>query len=309
MVLKDTCGRPLLNLRVAVTKKCNLCCSYCHGEGEEKERELYSEEMTAEEIVRIVRVAVHLGIPRVKLTGGEPLMRKDILDIVRGISAISGLADLSMTTNGTMLEAQANELRENGLKRVNISLPTLDGAVFNRLTRGNIDNVIDGVNAAVQARLCPVKLNMLILKGTNDEAVTDMIEFAEKTGTVLQLIELEPLNVSNSFYSLNHQSLDTYESALQQKALRVETRRFMQNRHVYHLPDVTVETVRPIENTEFCLHCSRLRITSDGKLKPCLMRNDNLVDFLCPLRRGASDKELAKLFVAANEKREPFNKN
>ena len=309
MVLKDSCGRPLLNLRVAVTKKCNLRCSYCHGEGEEKEHELYNGEMTAQEIARIVHVAVDLGISRVKLTGGEPLMRKDILDIVRRISAIPGLADLSMTTNGTMLEALANELHESGLKRVNISLPTLDGAIFNKLTGGNIHNVIDGVNAAVQAGLCPVKLNMLILKGTNDEAVAEMIEFAEKTGTVLQLIELEPINMSDSFYHANHQHLDTYENTLKQKALRVETRRFMQNRHVYHLPDVTVETVRPIENTEFCLHCSRLRVTSDGKLKPCLMRNDNLIDFLSPLRKGASDEELAKLFIAANEKREPFNKN
>jgi cyclic pyranopterin phosphate synthase len=136
-----------------------------------------------------------------------------------------------------------------------------------------------------------------------------MIEFATRTGTVLQLIELEPINVSDSFYCANHQSLDLYEEALQQKAIRIKTRRFMQNRHVYYLPSVKVETVRPIENTEFCLHCSRLRVTSDGKLKPCLMRNDNLVDFLTPLRRGASDKELAELFISANQKREPFNKN
>jgi cyclic pyranopterin phosphate synthase len=152
------------------------------------------------------------------------------------------------------------------------------------------------VNAAVEAGLCPVKLNMLILNGINDEAVADMIEFAAKTGTVLQLIELEPVNLADSFYQARHQSLDSYEEALQKKALKVETRRFMQNRRVYCLPDVKVETVRPIENTDFCLHCSRLRITSDGKLKPCLMKNDNLIDFLTPLRKGASDQELAELF-------------
>ena len=309
MVLTDSCGRPLLNLRLAVTKKCNLRCSYCHGEGEEREPEQYNGEMTVEEIVRIVHVAVDLGISRVKLTGGEPLMRKDIVDIVGKISSIPGLKDLSMTTNGVMLEALADELHEAGLKRMNISLPTLDGVVFHKLTGGVIEGAINGVRAAVEAGLCPVKLNMLILKGINDEAVPDMIEFATRTGTVLQLIELEPINVSDSFYCANHQSLDLYEEALQQKAIRIETRRFMQNRHVYYLPGVKVETVRPIENTEFCLHCSRLRVTSDGKLKPCLMRNDNLVDFLTPLRRGASDKELAELFISANQKREPFNKN
>ena len=309
MVLTDSCGRPLLNLRLAVTKKCNLRCSYCHGEGEEREPEQYNGEMTVEEIVRIVHVAVDLGISRVKLTGGEPLMRKDIVNIVGKISSIPGLKDLSMTSNGVMLEALADELHEAGLKRMNISLPTLDGVVFHKLTGGVIEGAINGVRAAVEAGLCPVKLNMLILKGINDEAVPDMIEFATRTGTVLQLIELEPINVSDSFYCANHQSLDLYEEALQQKAIRIETRRFMQNRHVYYLPSVKVETVRPIENTEFCLHCSRLRVTSDGKLKPCLMRNDNLVDFLTPLRRGASDKELAELFVSANQKREPFNKN
>jgi cyclic pyranopterin phosphate synthase len=309
MVLTDNFGRPLLNLRLAVTKKCNLRCSYCHGEGEEREPEQYNGEMTVEEIARIVHVAVDLGISRVKLTGGEPLMRKDIVNIVGKISSIPGLKDVSMTSNGVMLEALADELHEAGLKRMNISLPTLDDAVFHKLTSGAVEGTINGVRAAVEAGLCPVKLNMLILKGINDEAVPDMIKFATRTGTVLQLIELEPLNVSNSFYCANHQSLDLYEEALQKKAIRIETRRFMQNRHVYYLPNVKVETVRPIENTEFCLHCSRLRVTSDGKLKPCLMRNDNLVDFLTPLRRGATDKELVELFISANQNREPFNKN
>ncbi|HUW47673.1 MAG TPA: radical SAM protein, partial [Patescibacteria group bacterium] len=110
MVLTDSWGRPLLNLRLAVTKKCNLRCSYCHGEGEEREPEQYNGEMTVEEIVRIVHVAVGLGISRVKLTGGEPLMRKDIVNIVRKISSIPGLKDLSMTSNGVMLEALADEL-------------------------------------------------------------------------------------------------------------------------------------------------------------------------------------------------------
>jgi cyclic pyranopterin phosphate synthase len=136
-----------------------------------------------------------------------------------------------------------------------------------------------------------------------------MVEFAKETGTILQLIELEPINMNDTFYLANHEPLDRYDEMLKEKALKVETRRFMQNRQVYHLPDVVVEVVRPIENTEFCLHCSRLRITSDGKLKPCLMRNDNLTDILTPLRNGASDEQLAELFKQANQNREPFNRN
>lgn len=309
MVLKDNCGRPLLNLRIAITRKCNLRCSYCHGEGEKNQTRPFDSEMTVDEIVRIARIAVALGMNRMKLTGGEPLMRKDVIDIVKEVAAIPGLTDLSMTTNGTLLEPLADDLHEKGLKRVNISLPTLDKDVFHKLTGGDVQDAIRGITAAVAAGLCPVKLNMLLLKDVNATAVPEMIEFARETETILQLIELEPVNVRDSFYLANHEPLDRYERILKEKAVKVETRRYMQNRRVYHLPDVTVEVVRPIENTEFCLHCSRLRLTSEGKLKPCLMRNDNLIDILKPLRNGANDEELALLYKSANQKREPFNRN
>jgi cyclic pyranopterin phosphate synthase len=309
MVLKDGCGRPLLNLRIAVTKRCDLNCSYCHGEGDESPAGFSQMEMNCDEIVRTVRVAVSLGISRVKLTGGEPLIRKDILEIVRGIASTPGLADLSMTTNGTLLASLAEELHSGGLKRVNISLPTLDADVYHKLTGGRVQQALAGVRAAVRAELCPVKLNMLILKGANDYSVPEMMKFAEETGAILQLIELEPINVSNEFYSTCHKSLDTYEAALRENALKVETRPYMHNRRVYHLPSTKVEVVHPIENTEFCLHCTRLRVTSDGKLKPCLMRNDNLVDIVTPLRKGAMDEQLAELFRLANQKRQPYNKN
>jgi cyclic pyranopterin phosphate synthase len=262
-------------------------------------------EMTADEIVRIAKIAVALGISRVKLTGGEPLMRKDILQIVKGIAAIKGLEELSMTTNGTLLEPLAKELYANGLKRVNINLPTIDGEIYCKLTGGRLENVLRGVKAAVEAGLNPVKLNMLILKGVNDSQVLEMMGFARETGTVLQVIELEPINISSEYYAAYHKPLDEYEAMLKQKALKIEARKYMQNRRIYHLPDVKVEVVHPIENTEFCRHCTRLRVTSDGKLKPCLMRSDNTVDVLTPMRNGANDEELAKLFKLANQRRQP----
>jgi cyclic pyranopterin phosphate synthase len=307
MVLKDRYGRPLFNLRVALTKRCNLRCTYCHGEGEEKFTENSVTEMTVEEIVRIVRIAVGLGISKVKLTGGEPLMRKDIVEIVRGIAAIQGLEDLSMTTNGTLLASLAEELCASGLKRLNINLPTINGKVYEKLNGGRLEDVLEGVKAAIGTGMHPVKLNMLILKGVNDTDVLTMINFARETGTILQLIELEPINISDAYYSAYHKLLDEYEDMLRRKALRIENRRHMQNRRIYHLPDVKVEIVHPIENTEFCKHCTRLRVTSEGKLKPCLMRNDNLVDVLTPMRKGASDEELRELFKLANKKREPYN--
>ncbi len=277
-------------------------------EGEEKNAN-YTEEMTVNEIVCIVKIAVELGVSRVKLTGGEPLMRKDITEIVKGIASLRGLADLSMTTNGVLLASLAEELHANGLKRLNISLPTLDGEVYNKLTGGRLGDVLEGVKTAVKAGFCPVKLNMLILKGANDYTVNEMIEFARETGTILQLIELEPINISDAYYHASHKPLDEYEDMLKQKAVKVETRQYMQSRRIYHLPDVKVEVVHPIENTEFCMYCTRLRVTSDGKLKPCLMRNSNLVDILTPMRNGANDKELIELFELANLRRQPFNKN
>ena len=307
MVLTDNCGRPLLNLRLAVTRRCNLHCQYCHLEGEEIGTD-FSEEMTVDEIIRIVRIAVGLGISRVKLTGGEPLMRKDIQEIVKGIAALPGLKDLSMTTNGTMLAHLAEALYANGLRRINVSLPTLNAEVYDKLCGGRLGDVLEGVKAAVNTGLYPVKLNMLILRDVNDCAVPEMMEFARETGTILQLIELEPINVSEDYYSASHRPLGDYEDMLRQKAVKVETRQYMQSRRIYYLPHVKIEVIHPIENMEFCKNCTRLRVTSDGKLKPCLMRNDNLIDVLTPMRNGASDNELTELFKLANQKRQPYNK-
>jgi cyclic pyranopterin phosphate synthase len=309
MVLKDSCGRPLLNLRISITQRCNLRCDYCHREGEGCCAGGTTKEMTVDEITRVARVAISLDIARIKLTGGEPLMRKDLCGIVKGIAATPGLKDLSMTTNGALLGFQAQELRACGLRRVNISLPTLNAETYHKLTDGRIENALEGVKAAVAAGLYPVKLNMVILNGINVDAVPEMMDFARQTGTILQLIELDPVNVNSNYFSVYHKFLDEHEEMLRQKAVKVETRRFMHNRHIYHLPDVTVEVVHPTENGEFCAHCTRLRVTSDGKLKTCLMRNDNLVDILTPMRRGASDEELKALFMHANQLREPYNKS
>jgi cyclic pyranopterin phosphate synthase len=307
MVLIDKCGRPLLNLRIAITQRCNFRCDYCHKEGEQCYRD-DSEDMKVDEIVRIARIAVTLGISRIKLTGGEPLMRKDLCDIVQGISKIAGLTDLSMTTNGSLLAFEAKKLQKCGLKRVNVSLPTVNPETYHKLTDGTLDYAVDGIKAAVAAGLNPVKLNMVILKGVNVNEVPEMMDFASKTGTILQLIELDPVNVNDEYFSEYHKLLDEYEEMLRQKSDIVENRKFMHNRHVYHLPCVTVEVVHPTENGEFCAHCTRLRVTSDGKLKTCLMRNDNLIDILTPIRNGAEDEELKALIIRANKVRKPYNK-
>ena len=264
--------------------------------------------MSCDEIVRIAKTAVSLGIIRIKLTGGEPLMRQAVCNIVKGIAEIPGLKDLSMTTNGLLLDKLAKPLRAAGLKRVNISLASLNPETYQNLTGGKLENALAGVKAAIQAGFSPVKLNMVVLKGVNVRDVPGMIDFARDMGVILQLIELDPVNVNREYYNKHHRLLNEQEEMLRQRATSIETRRLMHNRLIYHLPDVTVEVVHPTENSDFCMHCTRLRVTSDGKLKPCLMRNDNLTDILSAIRNGADDEELRQLFMKANELREPFNK-
>jgi len=307
VVLVDACGRPTLNLRVSLTQRCNLRCPYCHREGQTPGSGL--REMTAEEVVRIVRVAVGLGINRVKLTGGEPLLRSDIVEIVSGLARIDGLRDLSMTTNGTRLAVLAKPLRIAGLGRVNVNLPSLNEKIYSELNGGDLNDVLNGVGAAVKAGLYPVKLNMLILRGVNEHEIVNMMDFVRKSGVILQLLELEPVNVRDPYYRRYHYPVDSIEEELKKQAADVTVRGDMQSRRVYSLSDgLRVEVVHPIENSEFCARCTRLRVTSDGFLKPCLMVTDNLVDVLTPIRKGISDDDLKELFVTAVKRRQPYYK-
>jgi cyclic pyranopterin phosphate synthase len=303
-MIYDSYNRPVLNLRISVTQQCDKHCPYCHREGETNTSTL----MTVDEIVRTVRIAISLGISRVKLTGGEPLLRKEIVKIVQGIRRLDGLTDLSMTTNGAYMKGLAKDLKKAGLNRVNISLPTLNPNLYNNIMGGNLQDALEGVKAAVEAGMQPVKLNMLVLKNVNDDELDNMIKFAAQTGTILQLIELEPINLSNNYYERYHLSLDKIEQKLETLASETRVRKFMQKRRVYVLPEAKIEVIRPIENTEFCANCTRIRVTSDGKLKPCLMRKDKLMDLLTPMRNGADDEKLKEIFIEAVKRREPYYK-
>jgi cyclic pyranopterin phosphate synthase len=173
---------------------------------------------------------------------------------------------------------------------------------------GNLADALEGVKAAVEAGFHPVKLNMLVLKNVNDSEVDELIKFAEQSGAILQLIELESINLSEAYYRRYHLDLDEVEHKLEKKAVEINVREYMQNRRVYTMPNVRVEVIRPTENTEFCANCTRIRVTSDGKVKPCLMRKNNLTDLLTPLRNGADTEKLKTLFLEAVKKREPYYK-
>lgn len=301
--MRDRYGRPLTSLRVSVTNECNLNCFYCHREG------CLSGDraMTAEEIGDIVRVGVEFGIRKVKLTGGEPLVREDIVDVVSSVAQPS-ITDVSMVTNGTKLARLAKDLAEAGLSRVNISLDTLDPKNYEYITGASkLDQVLDGVDAALDAGFSPVKLNMLVLRGVNDAEVGRMIEYSLSRGTILQLIELLWTPETAEVYEKFHVDLDPIQRELKERASRVETRWLMQARRRYVIDGGEVEIVSPMHNSEFCAFCTRIRLTPDGYLKPCLMRNDNLVDILGPIRSG--NGEAARVaFREAIERREPFYK-
>lgn len=262
--------------------------------------------MTTPEVVRLVKIAVSLGITYVKLTGGEPLLREDIVDIVGRIAKIEGLQDVSITTNGTRLETLAQPLHDAGLKRVNINIASLNAKTYHELNGGNLNDALEGVYAAVKSGLYPVKLNYLLLKGVNEHEVNEMMAFAEKHNIILQLLELEPVNTEASYFKKHYYPLNEIEEALKKKAISVHQRKEMQNRRIYTLPNLKVEVVNSLENSTFCARCARLRLTSNGFLKPCLMVLDNLVDVLTPLRNGADDTELEEYFLEAVKRRKPF---
>ncbi|MBP2030257.1 cyclic pyranopterin phosphate synthase [Methanohalophilus levihalophilus] len=294
--LKDSYGRPVTSLRISITERCNLDCIYCHNEGSEGS----PNEMTPEEVANIVKVGAEYGVRKVKFSGGEPLVREDFEEILK---ALPPLKDVSVTTNAIYLRDRAKSLKEAGLDRVNISLDSLDPECYGKITGRSPDlhrKVLEGIDAAVEAGLTPVKLNMVLLKGVNDDQIDDMLEFTRQyDGTVvLQLIQLMDFNDTSGFQV----DAESIEKMLEEKANEVRVRK-MHRRRKYIIDGAEVEMVRPVDNTEFCASCNRLRVTADGKLKPCLLTNENLVD-----TKGASIEELRELFKEAVQKRVPYNR-
>ena len=290
MALKDPYNRTVTNLRISLTSRCNLRCIYYHAEGEVNPRE----QMSAADIAELMQVGVKFGIKSVKFTGGEPLLRRDLVDIVRSVPP--GV-ESSMTTNGTLLAEKAAALKEAGLARVNVSLDTLRPERYAAITgKDCLADVLAGIDAAVEVGLTPVKLNMVLLEGINEDELDDFMAFVRsKRDLILQVIELMEFNECKF-----HGDVDSVEQELNERATRVVTRR-MHHRKKYCLDGAEVEVVRPLHNTEFCKFCNRLRLTSDGKLKPCLLRSDNLVDI-----QGKHGRELEDAFKEAVSRRKPF---
>jgi len=304
-VVRDKYERPILSLRITLTNRCNVNCLYCHHDGMVKSKD----EMTADELYTICKIAKKIGVRKIRLSGGEPLLKKDIVEIVDKIASL-GFKDISMTTNGILLEKYAQDLKDAGLDRVNVSLDTLNRETFEFITKKDyLEDAKKGILKAVEVGLYPVKINMVIMKDINQNEIDDMFEFCKDNDIVLQLIELiESENCDDDKFSEDyHYNLDDIEKELADIADDVRERKFMQGRKKYYIDGGEIEVVKPVDNAKFCANCSRLRITPDGKIKPCLLRNDNLVELISHVRNGESEEKLEEIFINGINKREPFN--
>ncbi len=299
--MKDKYNRNIDYLRISIIDRCNLRCIYCMPEEGIKNLLPHHEILTYEEILRVVRVAVSLGIFRIRITGGEPLIRKDIVSFIEELSRAEGIRDIAMTTNGVFLKKYAEALYQAGLKRVNISLDSLTEDKFRAITRcGSFRDVLEGIEEAGRVGFNPIKINVVVMKGINDDEIEKFALWSKEVPYQIRFIEFMPVG-----------------SAIWKKELFMSAAEIKDKieRNVGKLIPVQVKKSGPAEyfmidgargflgfispiTTHICVKCNRLRLTSDGKLRPCLF-SDKEIDIKKYLRSGATEEELREVFKEA----------
>jgi cyclic pyranopterin phosphate synthase len=297
--ISDSFQRPISYLRLSVTDRCNLRCVYCMPPGGIP-LVPQSDLLTYEDISSVARVAAEMGISKVRISGGEPLVRLELVNLIRMLSQIEGITDLSLTTNGILLEGQAAELKEAGLKRVNISLDTLKRDRYQDITGyDKLPEVLRGIEAAHKTKLEPVKINVVVMRGINDDELLDFAILSQEEGWHVRFIELMPLvikDIKQDFVPVEEMrrrlaSLGKLEPCPSPAGEGPAS--------YYRLSEAkgTIGFITPISE-HFCFKCNRLRLTADGRLLPCLLSNEE-VDLLPALRKGASPQELRRLILEA----------
>jgi cyclic pyranopterin phosphate synthase len=303
--LADDFGREVTGVRVSLTDRCNFDCVYCHNEGLGDTRgpmEPSEDEMSADDVIRFLEVVEGYGVDSVKFTGGEPMLRQDLEEI---IERVPDSMEASMTTNGTFLPGRAADLKAAGLDRVNVSQDALDPDDFAEVTKsGAYEQVLKGVKAAVDAGLDPVKLNMVVFTHTAGYVEEMVDHVAENEGLQLQLIEYMPELTGKPEWNID---IGRVHDWLAEKADRIEHREMHDRRRYYVGEDADgegggmVEIVDPVENESFCANCGRVRVTHEGYLKGCLNRNDDLRSM-----GEMSREEIAEAFEAVVADRVPY---
>ena len=289
--MKDLFEREISYLRISVTDLCNLRCRYCMPEcGVEKWQ--HDKTLSFEEIEQIVRCAAELGVKKLRITGGEPLVRRGIAELCRQLKAIDGIEELALTTNGILLADCAQALKQAGVDRVNISLDTLNGEKFGHMTRGGeLNRVLAGIAAAKAAGLTPIKLNCVLIGGFNDDEIADFVALTRDEDVEVRFIELMPLGPGAQFPK---ESFLPCDEVLRRVPELESLHTTSGVARLYRLPDGKgkVGLISPV-SCEFCHRCDRLRLTSDGKLKPCLHSDKEI-----PLR-GLENAELLEAITQA----------
>jgi len=299
--LQDGFGRLIGDLRLSVTDRCNLRCVYCIPE-ETPTFQGREELLTFEELTRVASLFVKVGVRKIRLTGGEPLLRRDMPDLVRAVAAIPGVDDLAMTTNGIFLQKALPALQAAGLQRLNISLDTLRPERFRLLTRrGGMERVVDAIRASRDAGMGTIKVNVVPLRGFNDDEIVSFGQFARDENVVVRFIEFMPLEAGEVWTrdllvpgAEIRDTLDAWKGLVpldpSHSAETAERFRFADGRG-------EIGVIAPVTRP-FCGACNRARVTADGKLRTCLFSLCE-IDLKTPLRAGATDEELLRLITGA----------
>jgi cyclic pyranopterin phosphate synthase len=295
--MRDSFNREINYLRVSITDRCNLRCVYCMPK-EGLSLLGHEDILRYEEILRIIRVAVKLGITKVRITGGEPLVRRGAVDFIASLMSLDGLADVSLTTNGILLETFAEDLAHAGVKRINISLDSLDPVKYGEITRGgNLQSVLKGIDAVQLLGFSPIKINIVAVRGCNDDEILDFARLAHSRPFQVRFIELMPFGgsgLSEGQFIPNIEILDRIRTVYRLSRVNGGEGNGGPAR-MYHVEGGQGEIgfISPLTH-HFCHACNRLRLTADGRLRACLLR-ERQADLRTPLRNGCDDRALEEL--------------
>lgn len=304
--MKDNFGREISYLRISVTDRCNLRCQYCMPE-EGIDSIGHENILTFENIERIVRAAAELGIEKYRITGGEPLARKGIVGLIDNLSKIEGVKELAMTTNGTLLADKAEALKKAGLHRVNVSLDTLNPTRYKHITRGgHLDEAIAGINAAMKVGLTPLKLNVVVMKGFNDNEIMDFVQLTYQHPYQIRFIELMPIGLATEGNEYGFISNEEVKKKLPMLTPVAEKNGVAE---VFKYPGAmgTIGFISAL-SSHFCGECNKIRLTADGKLKTCLHSNQE-IDLNETLKQGEDGllKEVLQRAILKKEARHHLN--
>jgi len=298
--LIDRCNRKLNYLRISITDRCNLKCVYCVPY-DFIPKLPHKEILSYEEILHIVKISVRLGISKVRITGGEPLVRKGVYDFLEQLTKIQGLLDISLTTNGVLLKDNINKIKSAGIKRINISLDTLNRKKFRQITGYDFFNQIwEGIELAQKMGFDPIKINVVPLKGVNYDELLDIAALSIAYPFHIRFIEYMPMG-TNQMEIGRHLLFPEIKKQINQLGKLIPVEKGMNDgpaeRFKFESARGEIGFIRPISR-HFCNTCNRLRLTASGQLRPCLM-SDVQVDLKTPLRKGCSDDELTEVFLKA----------